>query len=348
MNQDMKEQAERWLAEPESNRGFAELQRAQSATASQAQMVVEWVDNTSMVYYLKDHLGSVRVAVDETGAVVGYDDYDPWGLTLAGRSMATQSDLPNKFTGKELDDDYGLDWGYHGARFYLPHIGRWGSRDPFARKYPGLSPYTYVADNPLINFDPDGKDVWGVHFGAQIGLALGGGASFQFVYDTRLNKGTILFTFGGGAVAGITATGEVGVVYSSDTYKDLLGTSIELGADVSAGHGVGVAYGGGVKESEKIVAQNTSTGPKYKKTKGDKSTGKGAWVFSYSPGLSADFHAFKSKTFDIGKWFISLLTFNDEADEASAEDKNDQDEGHDQNSTPDFFDYDASNGVPPR
>nr|NIR50847.1 hypothetical protein [candidate division KSB1 bacterium]NIR71410.1 hypothetical protein [candidate division KSB1 bacterium]NIS26312.1 hypothetical protein [candidate division KSB1 bacterium]NIT73075.1 hypothetical protein [candidate division KSB1 bacterium]NIU26982.1 hypothetical protein [candidate division KSB1 bacterium] len=49
-----------------------------------------WSENLRTVYFLKDHLGSIRATVDaESDTVVGYDDYDAWGLILAGRSLAT-------------------------------------------------------------------------------------------------------------------------------------------------------------------------------------------------------------------------------------------------------------------
>lgn len=35
--------------------------------------------------------------------------------------------------------------------------GRWLSVDPLASKYPSLSPYVYVANNPIVNYDPDGR-----------------------------------------------------------------------------------------------------------------------------------------------------------------------------------------------
>ena len=35
---------------------------------------------------------------------------------------------------------------------------RWMSIDPLARKYPQISPYVYVSNNPLNAIDPDGKD----------------------------------------------------------------------------------------------------------------------------------------------------------------------------------------------
>jgi len=35
---------------------------------------------------------------------------------------------------------------------------RWISTDPLAEKYPGLSPYNFVYNNPLNNIDPDGRE----------------------------------------------------------------------------------------------------------------------------------------------------------------------------------------------
>lgn len=46
-----------------------------------------------------------------------------------------------------------------GARMYDTRVGRWLSRDPLESKYPGLSPYSFVANTPLIAIDPDGRDI---------------------------------------------------------------------------------------------------------------------------------------------------------------------------------------------
>lgn len=63
----------------------------------------------------------------------------------------------NKFTGKEWDDDYGVNWLFFPARSYDPEIARWLVRDPLENLAPELSPYHYSRNNPVLLFDPDGK-----------------------------------------------------------------------------------------------------------------------------------------------------------------------------------------------
>jgi RHS repeat-associated protein len=108
-------------------------------------------------YYLKDHLGSIKVTVNTAGAVVGYDDYYPYGLVMTGRSLTASEDGRYKFTGKERDASDGLD--YFGARYYDSWNGRWGQVDPKASKYPAWSSYNYVENNPLVNNDFDGMEI---------------------------------------------------------------------------------------------------------------------------------------------------------------------------------------------
>jgi len=113
-------------------------------------------------YYLTDHLGSVRVTVDERGDPVGWDDYYPFGLQMPGRSQqqygSPETDV--KFTGYELNQEGGLGLYHAGARLYDPAVGRFMQQDRFKDKYPSLSPYQYAANNPIRFIDVNGDSIW--------------------------------------------------------------------------------------------------------------------------------------------------------------------------------------------
>ena len=46
-----------------------------------------------------------------------------------------------------------------GARIYDSRLGRWLALDPLQAKYPGLSPYNFVSNNPIYSVDPDGRKI---------------------------------------------------------------------------------------------------------------------------------------------------------------------------------------------
>lgn len=78
----------------------------------------------------------------------------PFGETMAEQMIGVY-DNPYKFNAKELDNEIGL--YYYGARYYNPRLSIWYGVDPLAEKYPSLSPYIYVANNPINVIDPDGR-----------------------------------------------------------------------------------------------------------------------------------------------------------------------------------------------
>lgn len=108
----------------------------------------------SRYYYLKDHLGTVKLTVDGTGTVVGWDDFYPFGMVMDGRSGASGSDPRYKYTGKERDTESGLD--YFGARLYDSRLARWLSVDPLNTGNLSQSGYSYSLNSPLVYLDPDG------------------------------------------------------------------------------------------------------------------------------------------------------------------------------------------------
>ena len=112
-------------------------------------------DGTGYRYYLKDHLGSVRVVVDRSGAVKDYYDYYPFGQIQ--RSKGFCNGVRFKYTGKELDAHTGH--YYFGARYYDAGVGRWLSVDQYAEMYPFLSPYHYCGNNPLLFVDVNGDSI---------------------------------------------------------------------------------------------------------------------------------------------------------------------------------------------
>ena len=45
-------------------------------------------------YYIKDHIGNIRVTVDENGAIVGKDDYYPFGLSERSHAKGRRAEIP--------------------------------------------------------------------------------------------------------------------------------------------------------------------------------------------------------------------------------------------------------------
>lgn len=107
-------------------------------------------------YQLSNHIGSASVELDDTGALISYEEYHPYGTTAfqAGRSAAEVNLKRYRYTGKERDEETGFT--YHGARYYAPWLGRWSSADP-AGLVDGPNLYMYVRGNPVNSSDPTGR-----------------------------------------------------------------------------------------------------------------------------------------------------------------------------------------------
>jgi len=116
-------------------------------------------DTAAYRFYVRDHLGSVRVVLDDDGNVLQQLYYHPFGGVWgdAGTDIGLQ---PWKYSGKEYDHRDGLDLYDYGARLYDPAAVRWTSPDPLCEKYYHISPYAFCNNNPINNIDPDGRAVF--------------------------------------------------------------------------------------------------------------------------------------------------------------------------------------------
>ena len=118
-------------------------------------------ENKEYIYQYKDHLGNVRLSYKDDGypLVVDSNDYYPFGMSFVRNDeeeavFGAGSFYNYKYNGKELQETGMYDYGW---RQYMPDIGRWYGMDQLSEMYHSLSPYNYVANNPVNFVDPDGR-----------------------------------------------------------------------------------------------------------------------------------------------------------------------------------------------
>nr|MDA3944722.1 DUF6443 domain-containing protein [Bacteroidota bacterium] len=145
--------------------------------ANQGRIILNEDGSSGYEYSIKDHLGNTRITFDENGTVLQEDAYYPFGMNISGLSY-NQNTIQNKYkyNGKELQDEFGLDWYDYGARFYDAPIGRFHTIDPLSEEYYFQSPFVYAANNPILNIDLYGAGPWDIAKGT--GLIVGGGVQW--------------------------------------------------------------------------------------------------------------------------------------------------------------------------
>jgi RHS repeat-associated protein len=113
-------------------------------------------------YAFSDHLGSVDVIADETGAAVERMSFDVHGSRRDVANWFTpvtygiDATTRRGYTGHEQIDRAGLI--HMGARMYDPQLGRFIQPDPMVESdaTQGWNRYSYVLNNPLSATDPTG------------------------------------------------------------------------------------------------------------------------------------------------------------------------------------------------
>ena len=189
------------------------------------------------LFFLRDHLGSVRVVARSDGKVVQVNHYYPYGMAYASGRMSGNAEAhpvtgeggnvidgdleigggtggmelarpgasqPYRFLGNELYTSNSLGLYDFSARMYDPALGRFLSVDPMAEGYRHLSPYAYCAGNPVVYADKDGQVIGRVVVGAVVGAAINGGIALLSGESGRDVLGAVARGAVDGGIAGLT------------------------------------------------------------------------------------------------------------------------------------------------
>lgn len=115
-------------------------------------------------WYVRDRLGSTVAVTDKDGNLLQATGYYPSGTPyeLPNSVLATEIDaktdqlhIGNRWIGHK-----GLDLYDNTARMHDPLLARFHTVDPLFTDYPGQSPWSHCAANPINFIDPSGMDVW--------------------------------------------------------------------------------------------------------------------------------------------------------------------------------------------
>ncbi|KAA0990012.1 DUF6443 domain-containing protein [Dyadobacter aurulentus] len=138
--------------------------------------VVRSGDTLRFDYFLKDHLGNVRIVFNELGSTLQKTDYYPFGLEIDRNNPVQPQNARNSvnrynFLGRESQPETGyMDLM---KRFYDPAIGRFTSVDPVIAGQENYSTYQYGWNNPILRSDPNGDCPECDDEAGQIGMMIG-------------------------------------------------------------------------------------------------------------------------------------------------------------------------------
>jgi RHS repeat-associated protein len=131
-----------------------------------------YVKNTSLpsntynyVFNYTDHLGNIRLSyqdinsngIIDTGEILEESNYYPFGMKHEGyNSNNLQPNYKYKFSGREWQDELGLNMIAMDFRQYDPAIGRFNSMDVLSERAYEITPYRFALNNPNLWMDPTG------------------------------------------------------------------------------------------------------------------------------------------------------------------------------------------------
>ena len=234
------------------------------------------------LFFLRDHLGSVRAVARSDGKAVQVNHYYPYGMAFAGGGMSGNAGAhpveggvsvaggsleiggetggmelarpgasqPYRFLGNELYTSNSLGLYDFSARMYDPALGRFLSVDPMAEGYRHLSPYAYCAGNPVVYADKDGQVIGRVVVGAVVGAAINGGIALLSGESGRDVLGAVARGAVDGGIAGLTFGMSMGTT---------LAGKIAVSAAVGAATSTASSTVGQLVESGSVDAREVAT-----------------------------------------------------------------------------------------
>jgi len=196
-----------------------------------------------LLYLVKDHQGSVRVLVDESG-VQTQQGFDAFGLRRADSNWQTLSLLQlanfdsgattRGYTGHEMIDEPGLI--HMNGRVYDPYLGRFLSADPLVQapeNSQSYNRYSYVFNNPLSYTDPSGNAVFALAAGIAIGAGakVAAGKAFLYIFlaataDSLIRGASFEDAVKGGLISGASAAALVGLGSAFDGASGFWGNAV--------------------------------------------------------------------------------------------------------------------------
>jgi RHS repeat-associated protein len=127
-----------------------------TTTTPQFRYEYQYTDNTGNVVMAFSDMDFNNV-INTATEIIQQSHYYAFGMRMEGTNVLQVGvESKYKFSGKEFNDELGLNEYDFGARFYDPAIARWGCVDPMADAAPNWTPFRYGFNNPITVTDPTG------------------------------------------------------------------------------------------------------------------------------------------------------------------------------------------------
>ncbi len=139
-------------------------------------------------FYRRNPMGDVTHIYDESGTLFAEYVYDAWGnYQIKTDANGIGAINPIRYRGYYYDTETGL--YYLQSRYYDPETGRFISQDDVSYLAPthlsGLNLYAYCNDNPVMGYDPNGKQTFSINVGLSFFIfGWGFSGSLNFVWSS--------------------------------------------------------------------------------------------------------------------------------------------------------------------